>query len=123
MNLWIGAQFKPIPTARLITFFGSLYILMVGFFDFSMPQGMSFSLFYLLGIGYVAWRVGKGPAIALAVLSSILMDIDDWHRVRLLTGWVPLWNTASRAALFSGAAWCIARLTRLNLELHGAVKE
>src|SRR5436189_6482449 len=104
MNSWIGVQFKPVPRARVITFFGSLYILLVGLFDFSLPHGMSFSLFYLLGIGYVAWRVGKHPAIVLAVISAILMDFDDWHRVQPLSRWVPLWNTASRADTFTGPA-------------------
>lgn len=77
------------------------FVLALGAVDYLSGPDVAFSIFYLLPLSVVAWKVGTREAIALAVLAA-----GTWLVADLLAGadyshWlVPTWNTLTRFSVF-----------------------
>jgi PAS domain S-box-containing protein len=119
----LRTRIKSLPPA-LVTAIGFGFILVLGVVDFLAPVGMSFTLFFLLGIGVVGWRAGSFSAALLAFFSASLLACHDW--LIPAAGVQPpatiAWNAVSRLLLFGGTGWMLAELARLNQRLEDLVE-
>jgi signal transduction histidine kinase len=76
-------------------------LVFVGVVDFLTGPEVSFSIFYVLPIGLVAWYVGRRPGVTVAFLSAV-----SWLTADLLAGHtysypsIPFWNAFVRLAFF-----------------------
>lgn len=102
------------PTA--IFTLGLLYELVLEAIDVVTPTGMSFTLFYLLGIAFVGWGAGTRPAALLSLVAVALIEAHDWRwpRTAQVTSGIALWNASTRFLLLAGAGWLTAEVTRLT---------
>ena len=106
-----------------ITIAGLLYELALGALDFTTPEEMSFTIFYLLGVAFVAWGGGTRPALLVSAVSAVLMAMHDREALgspRIGNG-VLAWNASTRFLLFCASGWLAAEITRLNRHLQSLV--
>ncbi len=106
-----------------ITTVAVVYEIFLGFLDYTTPEEMSFTIFYLLGVAFVGYGSGSRPVLPVAVLASGIIAIHErgfseqsGARAGLL-----LWNTSTRLISFWAAGWLTAEVTRLNRELQRLV--
>ncbi|MEQ9069664.1 MAG: GGDEF domain-containing protein, partial [Gimesia chilikensis] len=93
-------------------------IALIGLFDFWTGPELSFSVFYLLPIGLIAWYVNLRYALLFCLVSSI-----TWMTVDLVSGtqysnqFIPVWNASVRFAFFLIVAVLLTRMhTSLTLQ-------
>ena len=111
---------KEMPDWALICL-GLLYVVLLGGIDFLAPLQMSFTLFYLLGIAFVAWRTGAVPGTAMAAVSVAAMALDK--SVSKERAWDFFWDVASQALVYSAVAWLVARTAKLTRHLESLVEQ
>ena len=87
---------------RLLIFLaGVLGVGMVAVADYLSGAQIALSFFYLVPIAIVSWKVGRAPALLLAVLSAAAYPVTDYLVLgRFSSGWVPIWNFSVRGATF-----------------------
>jgi PAS domain S-box-containing protein len=102
---------------------GLIYELALGMLDFTTPEEMSFTIFYLLGVAFVGWGAGSRAAVLVSAASTAIMTtheqmgLENSHlSLRLI-----LWNASTRFLLFCAAGWLTAEITRLNRHLQNLV--
>lgn len=101
----------PRTTIMLVAF--SL-VMLIGVLDFLTGSEMAFSIFYLLPISVVAWALGNRYSALLSVTSAlvwIVADVQAWHRYS--SAFIPIWNTATRLAVFLIVAELLSNLRSL----------
>lgn len=106
-----------------ITTVAVVYEIFLGLLDYTTPEAMSFTIFYLLGVAFVGYGAGSRPVLPLAMLASTIMAIHERgfsEQNGARTGLL-LWNTSTRLLLFWAAGWLTAEITRLNRELQRLV--
>jgi signal transduction histidine kinase len=70
-------------------------VLIIGLADFTSGYEISFSLFYLLPIGYAMWNLSTVSAVLFACLSVAVWLLGDWaDGVTYLNPFVPVWNAS-----------------------------
>jgi diguanylate cyclase (GGDEF)-like protein len=96
----------------------SLLIAVIGYIDLITGNEMSFSVFYIIPIGYGAWYVGKTVGTALALLSAIVWLIADSMSGHVYSAdWLPIWNASVRFSIFIIVAYLLIKIKRqLKLE-------
>ncbi|HYG35577.1 MAG TPA: PAS domain S-box protein, partial [Clostridia bacterium] len=111
------------PTTLLV--FGILYELALLAVDYATPDRMNFGLFYLLGVAFVGWGVGRGAAAFLALFSAVLMAVHEWPLgySEPFHHWTALWNVSARFLVFLGCGWLAAEVTRLTRNLSKLVEQ
>jgi PAS domain-containing protein len=100
-----------------------VYEIFLGFLDYTTPEEMSFTIFYLLGVAFVGYGAGPRPVLPLAVLASGIMAMHErglFEQNGTRAGLV-LWNASTRLLLFWAAGWLTAEITRLNRDLQRLV--
>ena len=110
-------------TGRLQVFLwcavGMLLLGAIGLLDHHTPK-LSLSIFYLIPISVLSWRVGRGAGLLAALVATPVSyfalvaerDYDLFYR---------LWNGGSRLVIFAGAALLLANLREvLERERHRA---
>ncbi|HLH56145.1 MAG TPA: ATP-binding protein [Verrucomicrobiae bacterium] len=100
-----------------------LYELGLGTVDFTTPEEMSFTIFYLLGVVFAAWSVGPRAAMLVSALSAGLMAFHEgaaYYQATFGYG-IVLWNASTRLLLFCVTGWLTAEITRLNRLLQSLV--
>jgi PAS domain S-box-containing protein len=110
------------PLAVLMV--GIAYLSVVGMLDFNTPLGVSFTLFYLVGIAFVAWGAGPWRAAIVSAFVAALMFVVEFVVVhpRHAT-WILLWNFGTRLLFFAAAGWLAAEATHLARHLRRLVEE
>src|SRR5581483_7643452 len=106
-----------------LTSLGLLYEILLGFLDYTTPEEMSFTIFYLLGVAFVGYGAGTRPAILVSAVSAALMGIHESSGSdRNSFSWgLLVWNSSTRFLLFAAAGWLTAEITRLNRHLQELV--
>ena len=95
------------PRALLILIDAALLAL-VGVIDYLTGFEISFSVFYLLGIAFATWFVGKGFGFFIS-----LMSVAVWQGGDLAAGahysslFVPVWNTLILAGFYFIVVWLL----------------
>jgi hypothetical protein len=54
-----------------------VYEVALGLLDYTTPEEMSFTIFYLLGVAFVGYSVGRRPVLPLAALATGIMAIHE----------------------------------------------
>ncbi len=126
MNVPISAAShlrKVPPTAILLL--GLLYTALLGLADYVTPPGMSFTLFYLMGVVFVGYGAGHAQAAGVSLVAAMLIASDDWAVVPATAerSWFLAWNAATRFLLFWMAGWLTAVAARLTRHLGKLVDE
>ena len=80
----------------------------------------SFSPIYLVPIALLAWRIGRVPAIALAVFAVTCESVIDWAWPQATGTHVHLWSAASRTAILVFGAVVVARIRSDRDVIHQA---
>lgn len=85
----------------VLVLLGLLVIGVVGWFDYLTGYELSFSLFYLLPIGLVAWTAGAFFGYSASIVSALVwltVDLASGHQYSQPTALV--WNAAIRLGFF-----------------------
>jgi signal transduction histidine kinase len=105
-----------------IMVFSSLLVLLIGYADYATGTEIAFSIFYLLPICIVTWRVGTSFGVAMAVYCILAWVFAD-HLAGAFSSnpLVPYWNILVRMGFFSITIYLLAELKnkemrRRNLE-------
>ena len=106
-------SFKKLEKANksTIILLGLLQILVLGFFDYATGYELSFSVFYLLPVTFIAWYAEKRTAIVVSILSAF-----TWQFCNDLAGeihsnfLISLWNTTTRIGFFIIIAILLTKL-------------
>jgi diguanylate cyclase (GGDEF)-like protein len=109
---------EPLDPARLamVVLLGIVSLALLGVLDHVSGVEISFSIFYLAPIGWVAWVGGRRPAVAIAVAAAIV-----WALVDRLSGrgfshpLIPLWNSFVRFGFFFLIAWLVSDVRGAHL--------
>lgn len=89
-------------------------VLLIGFLDYLSGYQVSFAIFYLLPIGYVAWSLGKRPGVLISIVSAAI-----WLEADVLSGQpysdpiFLLWNATVRLGFFLTVVLLIAKLNEI----------
>ena len=110
---------------RAYVFAASLLILaLVGLVDFLTGFEMSFSVFYLFGVGLVAWFCGRNYGFAFSFLSVAVWTFGDFKAgARFSSPLIPVWNAAILLTFYLVAVLLLARLRALNRDLETRVQQ
>ncbi len=116
----LRARSQP-PRALLIPVCLALLAL-IGAADYRTGFNLSFSVFYLLDIGFAAWFIGTGFALAVSALSIAISLVADWaagaHYSSLL---VPIWNALILIVVYFIVVWLLGALRSALQELERKV--
>ncbi len=80
-------------------------ILLIGYIDYKLGFEISFSLFYLVPVGYIAYTVSKVHGLIIAIFASFV-----WGYANYISGFnyshfmIPYWNTLVRLIFFISAS-------------------
>jgi diguanylate cyclase (GGDEF)-like protein len=91
----------------------TLLTLMVGALDWGTGPLLSFSIFYLLPVSLVAWRLGTRIGIVWSVLAALVWASVERAEVPDLPAAFLFWNASVRLGFFVIAAASLAALRRL----------
>ena len=101
-----------------------LIILAVGYADYVTGYDLSVSIFYLLGVMFAVWYVGRGFGIFIAAFSAIVgwvANVVGDAYAHFSSPLIPIWNAVVLLAFYLVAAWTLANLRSLNLSLENQV--
>jgi diguanylate cyclase (GGDEF)-like protein len=85
----------------------------IGWLDFATGTYLSFALFYLLPLGVVSWRLGRGIGVSMAGFAAAVGLAGDLAAgAGLGHGVTPAWNAVTRLGVFVIVALIITRLTQ-----------
>lgn len=97
---------------------------LVGLVDYLTGFEVSFSVFYLLGIGLAVWFVSKGFGLLLSILSVAVWLVGDIAAgAHYSSPFIPVWNVAVVTAFYFIVVWLLARLRSLQKELENRVQQ
>ena len=99
-------------------------LLVVGLVDYLTGFNISFSVFYLLAIGFAVWFVNRGFGFFISVLSIVSWLIGDFAAgARFPDIFVPVWNALILLAFYFIVVWLLDRLRSFNRELESRVRQ
>jgi diguanylate cyclase (GGDEF)-like protein len=100
-------------SSPLIIISASLLIMVLGYIDLITGNEMSFSIFYIIPIGYAAWRIGGMVGTALALLSAVAWLVADIMSGHVYSaGWLLFWNASVRFSIFIIVVYLLIRIKR-----------
>ena len=92
---------------------GLLFILAAGALDYTTGTELSFSVFYLLPVGLVAWYVGRTAGIWVAGAGTLVWVAAEFSPGQFPSHpLVPVWNTAVRFGFFLVLTYTVSALNR-----------
>jgi signal transduction histidine kinase len=107
-----------------LAFIGLVFVGLVGWIDWRTGFEISFSVFYLLGIAFTTWFVGRYYGLALAVLSVIVWQAGDFAAgARYSSAFVPIWNVLILAGFYFIAVLLVANLRESQKQLEEKVRQ
>lgn len=94
---------------------GLAAIALLGVIDRVTGPEVGLSIVYLAPIGAVAWIVGRGPGLFMAVVAAVVWGyVDQSAGLRVSHPLIPVWNALVRLAFFGITAWLVADVRRLH---------
>lgn len=111
------------PRAALVVL-SLAFLAVVGTIDYLTGFNLSFTVFYLLDIGFSAWLIGRGFALAIAALSIVIWIAGDWAAgARYSTILVPIWNALIQAVVYVIVIWLLGSLRQGQRGLEQKVEQ
>jgi signal transduction histidine kinase len=103
---------------------GLSFLVLVGIIDYRTGFDLSFSVFYLLGIGLGTWFIGRWYGLLLSVLSvAIWMTGDFAAGERFSSPLIPIWNSTILLTFYSVVVWLLDSLHSLQKGLEDRVRQ
>jgi signal transduction histidine kinase len=97
-------------------------VALIGLVDYRTGFETSFSVFYLLVVGFATWFVGRGFGLMLSLLSVTVAIVGDVKAgARYSTPLIPIWNAAILTASYAIVVWLLSMLRSLQRELEDRV--
>jgi signal transduction histidine kinase len=100
------------------------FLAVVGVLDYLTGFEISFSVFYLLSIGFAAWFVGRGFGFFISVMSVIVWEMGDLaagaHYPNIF---IPIWNGLILTGFYFIVVWLLANLRAAHHELEHKVRQ
>jgi signal transduction histidine kinase len=91
---------------------GLAALFFVGLLDYHTGDEVSFAIFYIPVIAYVAWSAGVRSAMTMVILgTSVWLWVDLNTHGPFTQAWIPWWNATGRCAIMVGVV-VSARLVR-----------
>ena len=107
----------------VLAFIGLAFVGLVGVIDWRTGFEISFSVFYLLGIAFATWFVGRSYGFAMAILSVIVWQAGDFAAgASYSSDFVPIWNVTILTAFFSIVVLLVANLRNAQKQLEEKVR-
>lgn len=95
----------------LVLFIGFTLVGFIGIIDYVTGIEISFSIFYLLPVTFVAWFSNKKTAMLVASLSAVTWLYADMEGQHLYSkAWIPYWNAAVRFGYFNLGIFYITKV-------------
>lgn len=101
-----------VAAPRLII--GLVALGVIGAVDYLTGYEISFSVFYLLPVGFLSWKGGRGPGLfgaAAAAVVWLVVEFVSSHNYS--QHWIPYWNAVVRLVFFVVAVLMISQQKRL----------
>ena len=115
----------PISSNRYVrVFLACVMLAVVAMLDEVTGPEISFSIFYLIPVTFLAWHNGTGWGLSMAVLAAI-----TWHEASIYSGvehsspLVPFWNSGVRLGFFSLTALLLSLLRHVYEGQEALVRE
>lgn len=103
---------------------GVMFVALVGVVDYVTGYELFFSVFYLLGVGWAAWFVGRNFGIWMSVLSVVVWLIGDVASgAKYSSPLIPAWNAVIFLVVYSVVVWLVANLRSLQRGLEERVQQ
>ncbi|MGA2542138.1 MAG: sensor histidine kinase [Verrucomicrobiota bacterium] len=100
------------------------FLVLVGITDYRTGFELSFSVFYLLGIGLGAWFIGRWYGLFLSLLSVVVWITGDFAAgVHYSSPFIPIWNSTILLTFYSIVVWLLASLHSLHKGLEDRVRQ
>jgi signal transduction histidine kinase len=100
------------------------FLAAVGTIDYLTGFEISFSIFYLLGIGFATWFVGKRFGLAVSALSVVVWIFGDFEAGAHYSNlFIPVWNGLILTGFYFVVVWLLANLRRSQDELEDKVRQ
>ncbi len=97
---------------------------LIGAVDYLTGFNLSFAVFYLLDIGFAAWLIGRGFALALSALSIIISVAGDWAAgAHYSTVLIPIWNALILTIVYVAVVWLLGALRAAQQQLERKVAQ
>jgi signal transduction histidine kinase len=111
------------PSAALVAIC-LVFLAVVGIVDYLTGFNLSFSVFYLLDIGFAAWLIGRGFALAISALSIVISIAGDWAAgAHYSTVLIPIWNALLQCVVYAVVVWLLGSLREAQRELEHKVEQ
>ena len=111
------------PRAALVAI-SLLLLAVIGIVDYLTGFNLSFAVFYLLDIGFAAWLIGRGFALAVTALSIVISIAGDWAAgAHYSTVLIPIWNALLQCAVYAVVVWLLGSLREAQRELEHKVEQ
>jgi signal transduction histidine kinase/CheY-like chemotaxis protein len=95
----------------------------IALIDFLTGTELAFSLFYLIPVGFLSWRRGIWPGLAIATLCTVLWFLMERFGGQVYSVWiVAYWNAAVRGGIFVITAVLLSSLNE-TLKTADAAKD
>jgi signal transduction histidine kinase/CheY-like chemotaxis protein len=100
-----------IRSLALPAVYGAVGIFLVFVLDILTGKEISFSIFYLLPISFIAWASGLRLAILASLLSGLCWYFADLKTGNMYShGWIPIWNAFMRTLIFTTVGVILSKL-------------
>jgi signal transduction histidine kinase len=97
-------------------------VALIGFVDYRTGFEISFTVFYLIVVGFATWFVGRGFGLFLSLFSVTVAIAGDLKAgARYSTSFIPIWNAAILTASYAIVVWLLSALRTLQRELEDRV--
>lgn len=103
-------------------FFGVASIAAIGFFDYVTGREPSFSIFYLLPIGFATWYAGTRVGLVLSAAAALAWYGVDSAQSKYSADWIGYWNAAVRLGFFVLVSFLGGALRKARLQLRKALE-
>ena len=122
MSDWIQHLEQRSKPALLLM--GTVFLALVGTVDYATGYEVSFSVFYLLGVGLAAWFVGRSFGIWMSVLSVAVWLVGDVASgAKYSTPLIPAWNAMIFLVFYFIVVWLLTNLRSLQRTLENRVRQ
>lgn len=115
-------RWRTVP--QYVLFIASIVLVaLVSTFDWFLGPKYSFSIFYLVLVTAVSWRLGWIAGMSISVLSAFAWVTADYFvGLRFTSIFVPLWNMCVRLSIFLFINQLLTRLKSQLLREHDAAR-
>ncbi len=114
-------KIKPKVYRILILILNFIFIILIGLIDYKTGFEMSFSIFYLIPIIWVAFNFSRNEAVGISIFSAIVWGIADSGHI-YSQSWVVYWNTIVRLTIFILVSYSLSQI-KTSIETERSQKK